>query len=150
MDIAGAALLQESLAALWTLNLVSDDEWDKWAEHASPELRQRAQRLTTQLSAAVHKHVFVPTAIASRHGSATHKLHNLLHSLNLDTGSWESTDELCHSISTVTSDRGTESLLESTPHTLAELGALGFLPSVNVREPQAAEAAPSQGTKYLR
>ena len=90
-------------------------------------------------------HVFIPTALASRHESAIHKLHNVLHAFQVDAGSWDLVKDICNHIYTVTTDRGAERLIESTPVTLDELDKLGFLPKLGValEQQQQIQAPPS-------
>ena len=85
---------------------------------------------TKKLCESAYPHVLIPSGLASRRGSSVHKLHNMLHTLFIETGAWSRVEKLCQSILMLTTDRGAERLLQSTPATMAELEQLNFLPTL--------------------
>ena len=104
--------------------------WKAWAGSMDARTLQALTANSRSLATSVVEHILIPTCLATRHGSAVRKLHNVLHALHIDAGSWELVASVLENVTTITSDQGAERLLESTPHTLKELASLGFLPSM--------------------
>ena len=77
----------------------------------------------------VMNHIAVPTGIGSRRATLAHKLHNLLHSLALELGSWKQVRRFCEKTIAVVTDHGVESLLAATPTCIL---SNEFLPDVCV------------------
>ena len=90
---------------------------------------------TKELCESARPHVLIPTGLASRRGSSVHKLHNMLHALFIETGAWSRVEKLCQGILMLTTDRGAERLLQSTPATMKELEQLDFLPTLATQTP---------------
>lgn len=61
------------------------------------------------------KHIGVPTGIGSKRATLAHKVHNFLHSLILELGSWSNVQKCCQKVTAVVTDHGTESLLAAVP-----------------------------------
>ena len=125
-DVEAAAALQCTILQALPRGNLSEQEWESWAasqDRASLSLLLESSR---KLCQSVKKHSLIPTGLASQHGSALHKLHNMLHAMHMDTGSWSAVTALCDNIVGIVTDRGAERLLDSTPLTIAELNSLGF------------------------
>ena len=137
-DVANALCFRAEILSLLPDDLDAgagaEDEagaaWKAWAESMDARTLQALTAKSRSLATSVVEHILIPTCLATRHGSAVHKLHNMLHALHIDAGSWELVASVLENVTTITSDQGAERLLESTPHTLRELASLGFLPSM--------------------
>jgi hypothetical protein len=104
---------------------------------------QHRAQLTSRLNELFDTHVMCPVGIGSGRGSILHKVHAMLHSFALDLRSWPLVFQACASVVNLTSDQGTESLLQSFPHETVK--AEGFLPQFGfleseLQEPAAADA----------
>lgn len=73
------------------------------------------QGLSSVWEACLDHHIPVPTGIGSKRASLTHKIHNLLHCLLVDLGSWEWVKRFCERVICITADHGVESLLVEAP-----------------------------------
>jgi hypothetical protein len=100
--------------------------------------QDRAQ-LTSRLNELFDTHVLCPVGIGSGRGSILHKVHAMLHSFALDLRSWPLVFQACASVVNLTSDQGTESLLQSFPHETVK--AEGFLPKFGFLEAELPEPA---------
>jgi hypothetical protein len=132
-NVAAANSAFEALLQIIPGGELSESEWESWVASRQHETLARMRSVTSSLIQLVRKHSFVPTGLASNRGTAVHKLHNMLHAMHLETGSWGGVLELCSQISGIVTDRGAERLLESTPQTLMELSQLSFLPRLGER-----------------
>eukprot|EP00969_Alexandrium_andersonii_P108622 4792380-Alexandrium_andersonii.AAC.1 len=71
--------------------------------------------ITERWSQCLDHHIPVPTGIGSARASLTRKVHNLLHSLMIDLGTWKRVKRLCDQVISITTDMGVESLLMEAP-----------------------------------
>jgi hypothetical protein len=136
-DVEAAAALLDQLRKMLPRRAATEAEWNTWAASMPKHEQHTFAALSARLADAVQKHVLLPTCLASRHGAAANKMHNMLHAMHCDTGSWENVQHLCASIAGFVTDRGAERLLESTPFDVAGLASLDFLPCFDSVRPVA-------------
>ena len=106
----------------------SKEEWASWLCERSMVELALLRHHTRTLNHEVSNHWLIPTACGSKRGSALHKVHNMIHALYLDCGSWSSVEKFLQSLVSYTSDQGTERLVSQVPYTLAELRQTSWCP----------------------
>ena len=80
----------------------------------------KRQKWTAALKDMIVRHVPIPTALGSGRTSIGHKLHNLLHALYMDCGSWGALRRFLESVVSFTTDQGVESHLAFAPSSVME------------------------------
>ena len=115
------------------------DEWAAWLLDRTPLELGALRQHTRALNSAVSTHWLIPTACGSKRGSALHKVHNMIHALYADCGSWSSVEKFLKSLISYTSDQGTERLLSQVPYTLAELRQTSWCPKFEDMEDESTD-----------
>ena len=84
---------------------------------------------TKTWQAALMPHVCIPTGIGSKRATLPHKLHNVLHALRLELGSWDNVKLFAEKMVAITTDCGTEAGIVSVPTDILDES---FLPQIHV------------------
>lgn len=77
-----------------------------WLSQLEGNVRSELLQTNAAIQAHIENHVLIPAALASQRGSLAHKLHALLHSITIETGSWEATEAFFQQVVAVTTDMG--------------------------------------------
>lgn len=104
-DIRGEALSECGDAAREMLSMCESVSKD------SPEACDRHEELKQTIAGSIFYHVAPPSALGTRQSSLEQKLHAVMHSLRLETHSWNSADKLLKSFTCICADMGTEAQL---------------------------------------
>ena len=106
------------------------DAWKQWARELPLEQRQgMADRLRIMRSQ-VWRHCLIPTALGSARVSLPYKLHALLHAAFVDAGSWPQVEKVFQSITSFTTDQGTERLFVDVKAAISDLQNWDYLPNL--------------------
>ena len=109
----------------------SADEWRDWVLDLGPNELSCLRAYTATLRRHCISHTLIPTATGSKRGSSLHKLHNMVHALFMDHGTWEGVGRFLDSVVAFVSDQGTERLLAQVPFTLEELRRTSWTPQLS-------------------
>ena len=109
----------------------SEDQWRDWVLNPDPNQLGCLRAHTAALNRHCISHTLIPTATGSKRGSVLHKLHNMVHAIFMDHGTWEGVGHFLGSVVAFVSDQGTERLLAQVPFTLEELRLTSWAPKLS-------------------